>query len=101
MAGCGGAPLWRTKSEYISLAPVPIRSCRVTIRDLDGVSHTVEVMAASLFEAVARGVAALQGSEWVPGIGQGQGVVKVQTEISMNQQDHREFLALRLREGRW
>ena len=56
---------------------MPIRSCRVAIRDLDGVSHTVEVMAASLFEAVARGVAALRGNDWVEGIGRGQSTVKV------------------------
>jgi len=41
------------------------------------VSHTVEVMAATLYEAVARGVAALRGNEWVAGIAQGPSVVKV------------------------
>ena len=30
-----------------------VRSCRVTIQDLDGTSHTAEVTASSLFEAVA------------------------------------------------
>jgi hypothetical protein len=49
----------------------------VTIQDLDGVSHTVEVMAGTLYEAVARGVAALRGNEWVKGIAQGPSVVKV------------------------
>ena len=55
---------------------MPIRSCRVTIQDLEGVSHTVEVMAATLYEAVARGVAALRGNEWVAGVAQGAGVVR-------------------------
>ena len=54
-----------------------IRSCRVTIQDLEGVSHTVEVTAASLYEAVAQGLAALRGSEWVAGIGQGLSIVRV------------------------
>ena len=49
----------------------------MTIQDLDGVSHTVEVMAATLYEAVARGVAALRGNEWVAGIAQGACVVRV------------------------
>jgi hypothetical protein len=43
-----------------------VRSCRVTIQDMDGVSHTVEVTAATLYEAVAQGLAALwqrMGSE--------------------------------------
>lgn len=43
---------------------MPVRSCRVTIPDMDGVSHTVEVAAASLYEAVAEGLAALRGKEW-------------------------------------
>jgi len=54
-----------------------IRSCRVTIKDVDGVSHTVEIMAASLYEAVAQGLAAVRGSEWVTGIAQNSTVVKV------------------------
>jgi len=56
---------------------MPIRSCRLTIQDIDGVSHTVEVTAATLFEAVAQGLAALQANEWVASIAQGNNVVKV------------------------
>ena|SRR5712664_1708051 len=56
---------------------MPVRSCRVTIQDLDGVSHTVEVTAATLYEAVAQGLAAIRGNEWVGGIAQGLNVVKV------------------------
>ena len=39
--------------------------------------HTVEVTAATLYEAVARGLAAIRGNEWVAGIAQGLNVVKV------------------------
>jgi hypothetical protein len=53
------------------------RSCRVTIQDMEGVSHTVEVTAASLYEAVAQGLAALRGNEWVAGIAQGLNMVRV------------------------
>ena len=56
---------------------MPIRSCRVTIQDMDGVTHTVEVTAATLYEAVAQGLAAIRGNEWVTGIAQGLNVVKV------------------------
>jgi hypothetical protein len=35
------------------LALMPVRSCRVTIQDMDGVSHTVEVTATTPYEAVA------------------------------------------------
>jgi hypothetical protein len=41
------------------------------------VSHTVEVTAATLYEAVAQGLAAIRGNEWVAGIAQGLNVVKV------------------------
>jgi mannitol-1-phosphate/altronate dehydrogenase len=54
-----------------------IRSCRVTIKDLDGVTHSVEITAASLYEAVAQGLATFRGSEWVAGIAQNSTVVKV------------------------
>src|SRR6266478_8033325 len=56
---------------------MPVRSCRVTIQDMDGVSHTVEITAATLYEAVAQGLAAIRASEWVAGIAQGLNVVKV------------------------
>ena len=56
---------------------MPVRSCRVTIQDMDGVSHTVEVTAATLYEAVAQGLAAIRGNEWVAGIAQGLNVVRV------------------------
>jgi hypothetical protein len=56
---------------------MPVRSCRVTIQDLDGVSHTVEVTAATLYEAVAQGLAAIRGNEWVAGVAQGLNAVTV------------------------
>jgi hypothetical protein len=54
-----------------------IRSCRVTIADMDGVAHTVEVMAARLFEAVPLGLKQLQGNEWVTGLGRPMDMVTV------------------------
>lgn len=49
----------------------------MTSQDIEGVSHTVEVTAATLYEAVAQGLAAIRGNEWVAGIAQGFNVVKV------------------------
>src|SRR5438105_4538547 len=54
-----------------------LRSCRVTIQDMDGVSHTVEVTATTMYESVAQGLTAIRGNEWVAGIAQGLDVVKV------------------------
>jgi hypothetical protein len=56
----------------------------VTITDMEGVAHTVEVTAASLFEAVALGLVALRGNQWVTGIPDGFAPVKVRVmEISV------------------
>jgi hypothetical protein len=65
-----------------------MRSCRVTVQDMEGVAHTVEVTAESLFEAVAQGLAALRGREWVAGITQGTvkvsvAHVRVEHEVKM------------------
>lgn len=53
------------------------KSCRVTLRDSDGIAHTAEVTAETLFEAVALGLAALRHHEWIEGTHHGSGVVKV------------------------
>ena len=36
------------------------RSCRVTLLDIEGIAHTVEVTAGTLYEAVAMGITALR-----------------------------------------
>src|SRR5579863_10440147 len=53
------------------------KSCRVTVSDMNGTAHTVQITASTLYEAVARGLAAIRGNEWVAGIAQGLNVVKV------------------------
>ena len=54
-----------------------VKSCRVTTSDMEGVAHTVEVTAATLYEAVALGLRQLQGNEWVEGIARGLNTVTV------------------------
>ncbi|MGC1903442.1 MAG: hypothetical protein WA715_06445 [Candidatus Acidiferrum sp.] len=54
-----------------------VRSCKVTITDLEGVAHTVEVTASSLYEAVALGLASIRGNQWVHGMFDGFNAVKV------------------------
>jgi hypothetical protein len=58
-------------------ASMTVRSCKVTITDLEGVAHTVEVTASSLYEAVALGLASIRGNQWVRGIPDGFNPVKV------------------------
>ena len=54
------------------------RTCRVTCRDVDGVEHSVEVSAESLYEAVALGLCALKASPWVGDIGEGLTTITVE-----------------------
>jgi hypothetical protein len=51
--------------------------CRVTVSDMNDTAHTVQVTASTLYEAIARGLAAIRGNDWVGGIAQGFNVVKV------------------------
>jgi hypothetical protein len=41
-----------------------LRSCRVTVNDLDGASHSVTVQGASLFEVAAAAVSAFRSEGW-------------------------------------
>lgn len=53
------------------------KSCKVTIRDAEGVDHIVHVTASSLYEAIALGLSSLRGKEWVAGIATGMNEIKV------------------------
>jgi hypothetical protein len=54
-----------------------VRSCRITIRDWECVTHTVEMTAAAWYAALAQGLAAIRGNDWVAGVAQGLNMVKV------------------------
>lgn len=49
----------------------------VSVSDVDGIEHTVEVTAATLYEAVAAALAAFREDEWVGQIGNGLTTVNV------------------------
>lgn len=61
---------------------MPARSCRVTIKDMEGVEHTVSVTASTLYEAVALGLVSMRGEEWVAGMAGGLNAVRV-TAVSV------------------
>ena len=56
---------------------VPNRCCRVTVTDMDGIEHTAQVSAGSLYEAVALGLRAIKKSAWAGEIPEGLTVVTV------------------------
>jgi hypothetical protein len=41
-----------------------VRTCRVTCRDAQGIQHTVQVIAQSLFEAVAQALRVFREHDW-------------------------------------
>ena len=53
---------WR--KFVLSFVVPPLRTCRVTLKDVEGVAHHIEVQAASLFEAGAIAVAAFRQHGW-------------------------------------
>ena len=56
---------------------VSLRKCGVSYRDLNGVEHSVEVSADSLYEAVAQGLRVFRENDWIHEVG------RVQTAISV------------------
>ena len=47
------------------------RACRVRYKDLEGVIHTVDVIAESVYEASVLALSALSKHEWVENVGPG------------------------------
>ena len=68
---------WRTKSEYVTLLHVVLRTCTVAVKDIRDVEHYIEVTAETLYEAIAIALAALQQDNWVGEVGQGFTTVSV------------------------
>ena len=74
-----------------------LRSCRVTVNDLEGVKHSVEVTASTLYEAVALGLMAIQEHDWTGDIAEGLNTVDVSVSAvsvthSVRMQDFRKWL---------
>jgi|SRR6516162_324465 hypothetical protein len=54
-----------------------VRTCSVSYCDPNGVEHAIEVMAESLYEAVAQGLRVFRENEWIGGISRGQTMITV------------------------
>jgi hypothetical protein len=65
-----------------------VKSCRVTISDMEGVTHTVEVTSATLYQAVPLGLRQLPGNEWVEGIARALNTVSISVKnVQIEQRD--------------
>jgi len=66
---------------------VALSTCRVSCRAIDGVEHSVQASAESLYEAVAPALAAFKEADWAGDIGRGQTTITVvgkQPEVHHN-----------------
>jgi len=75
-----------------------LRSCRVTVCDMQGVKHSLEVTASTLYEAVALGLAAIREQDWAGEIAAGLNTVDVSVTTvpvmhSVKMQDFNKWLA--------
>ena len=55
-----------------------VRRCKVSVADIEGVEHSTEVTAGSLYEAIAAALTFLRKDDWVGEIGTGLTTVKVE-----------------------
>ena len=75
-----------------------LRSCRVTVCDMEGIKHSVEVTASTLYEAVALGLVAIREQDWAAEIAEGLNTVDVSVTAvpvihSVKMQDFNKWLS--------
>jgi len=73
----GGSGYVANKRRICYPLLVVMRACKVSVRDVRDVEHTVDVTAESLYEAVASALAAFERDSWVEEIAQGLNTVSV------------------------
>jgi hypothetical protein len=67
-----------------------LKTCRVTCRDSRGISHTVEVTAQTLYEAVAQALLLFRENDWTDDPKRVPGVVVVR--IKQPEMEHRVLI---------
>jgi hypothetical protein len=74
---------------------VASKACRVTISDMQGIEHTAQVLADTLYEAVALGLVAIQASSWSNDLTEGSVKVTIHdtpVEHTVNLRKFKEWL---------
>ena len=74
-----------------------LSTCAVSCCELKGVEHSVEVTAASLYEAVAQGLRVFRENDWVDDIGGGRTTITIvvrqpRVEHKVRVQDFEQWL---------
>jgi hypothetical protein len=93
-----GTLLGEQKTNIVTIPDVPIRDCKVSVIDMDGIEHTAQVSASTLYEAIALGLRAIKKSSWAGQIPEGLTTVTVHTtedpiEHSIQMQVFKKWLA--------
>ncbi len=60
---------------------VPPRKCLVSIRDLDGITHSVTVTGATLFEAAAAAIALFRQEQWASAALTKNAVLRIEVQL--------------------
>jgi hypothetical protein len=60
---------------------MPLRSCRVSLKDVEGITHSVDVQAATLFEAAAEAVRLLRQQGWAAAALTPRAVLRVEVQL--------------------
>src|ERR1022692_2381983 len=61
----------KTRNSCYPADLMATKTCRVSFKDLDGIRHSAEVQAETLYEAAVLGLKALKNSEWIETVGAG------------------------------
>jgi hypothetical protein len=74
-----------------------VRTCKVTCRHAEGVEHTVQVTAQSLYAAVAQGLRVFREDDWAEAPGRGASTVvvsvkKLEVEYRVRIRDFQNWL---------
>ena len=59
----------------------PLRTCRITVRDLEGVAHQVEVQGSTLFEAAAAALAVFRQQGWATDALTTNAILRVEVQL--------------------
>jgi hypothetical protein len=65
------ARLGEDKANLIRWPAHAGKTCRVSFKDVDGITHAVEVQAETMYEAACLGPNALKRSDWIDVVGPG------------------------------
>lgn len=62
---------------------MPLRSCRVSVKDVEGITHSVDVHAETLFEAAAAAIAIFKQQGWASAALTPRATLRVEVQLPL------------------